>query len=195
VGTPGETDGQIMSRRRRRRGSRRRSERVGFPGEGTLASEGTPTGDADDVSESPGPEAEALDVADATTGTLAAPVSSFDQGIAPPPGEAVEPITETPVAEGPAPRRRRRTTRSATASPAVAPDGSGDTGGLTSPTAEAEVATDAVGQPELAITPTTPAPEALADEAPAATPADVAAEAEPTPVVRRRRRRTTTSSP
>jgi hypothetical protein len=47
VGLAGEADSQGLGRRRRRRGSRRRSERVGLPGEGPLGSEAGFEADAD----------------------------------------------------------------------------------------------------------------------------------------------------
>jgi uncharacterized LabA/DUF88 family protein len=93
-GTPGETDGQIANRRRRRRGSRRRSDRLGFgsdvPGTADAEAEnddGLEAGEAEDGTA-------LVDVAQASGGTQEAPVSSFDAGIAPPPEETQEPDAE-----------------------------------------------------------------------------------------------------
>src|SRR5438067_1654542 len=73
AGTPGETDGQIASRRRRRRGSRRRADRLG-----TAAEAGTATERAADLESAPDVEAPEMteteaDIASNTGADVVAP--------------------------------------------------------------------------------------------------------------------------
>jgi len=127
VGATSDGDAQALGRRRRRRGSRRRSERIGGPGEGLFASEGGPDGeglDADgsyaDGPEAEEPEALAAAAADATPAEVA--------GLSRPGSTSIEaaasaPLTADPeFAEAtPPPRNRRRSTRRPTTEAGAAP--------------------------------------------------------------------------
>lgn len=104
AGTPGDADSQSGPRRRRRRGSRRRSDRVGTVIEGSSTVAAGPEPRAAEFEEEITPTTHAVDVARASDATVE------------PATEALEPEPATPAATEapePAPRtvRRRRTTR------------------------------------------------------------------------------------
>jgi hypothetical protein len=121
TGSVGEADAQVGGRRRRRRGSRRRAERLGQLGETVSTGEGgapeatveeaeiTPTTSAAEVAQASGGTVEAE--------TVEAPADEFDQ---PAPEPAAEPAAKPvePAEPAPAPRERRRRTRRVTAAAA-----------------------------------------------------------------------------
>src|SRR5215831_992101 len=109
---PGESDGQIGGRRRRRRGSRRRAERLGVGGEVSGAGEG----------------GEAALSAEAAAAEAAVPEAAAPEAAAPAPEAPSAPeAVSTDATAAPAPRTRRRRTRAAApveahAEPAAAPE-------------------------------------------------------------------------
>jgi uncharacterized LabA/DUF88 family protein len=112
VGMSADGDAQGLGRRRRRRGSRRRSERIGGPGEGSPSSEG---GLDADGSYADGPESEEPEELSAAVEDTSAQIA----GVPEPGGATIEaPSREPSVAHAQvaaaapaAPRNRRRTAR------------------------------------------------------------------------------------
>ena len=128
VGAAGDGDAQGLGRRRRRRGSRRRSERIGGPGEG-FASEGGPEGEAleADGSYAEEPEAEEPEeviaaAADATPAEVAELIRPGSTTIEAAPSVPLTADPEFAEAAPPPARNRRRSTRRPTveAAPAAA---------------------------------------------------------------------------
>ena len=122
VGLSGDGDAQGLGRRRRRRGSRRRSERIGGPGEGTPSSEGGLDGDG---SYADGPEAEEPEELNAAVEASPAQIVGVPEPtsttIEAPSREPAAPDAEVAAPAPAAPRNRRRTARRPTAE-AVAVD-------------------------------------------------------------------------
>jgi uncharacterized LabA/DUF88 family protein len=108
AGSAGDIDSQTGTRRRRRRGSRRRSDRLGQPVEGATNAEAASSTEglfSEETEFDEGlPIAEA-EVGQASSGTVEAPASE--------PTEVEPPVSEPIVTEAPAaaPRDRRRRTR------------------------------------------------------------------------------------
>jgi uncharacterized LabA/DUF88 family protein len=169
VGAAGDGDAQGLGRRRRRRGSRRRTERIGGPGEGFPSGEGGPDADGPYADEPELEEAEELSVAlEATPAEVVELARPGSTTIEPAPSASLTADPEFAEAAPPPARNRRRSTRR--------------------PTAEAATV-DAVAAPRPADEPATvpPAPSPAADILWAAEPAPpdgkaAPADAEPSPV-------------
>jgi uncharacterized LabA/DUF88 family protein len=111
--TAADVDGQPGSRRRRRRGSRRRSERLGQPADAGLPGD---QADEDSAAEAEAEEEQAPLELDATPPEPATSTPSE-------PTVSTPPEPESAPAEAPAPRERRprRTRRTSTSTPPTAP--------------------------------------------------------------------------
>jgi uncharacterized LabA/DUF88 family protein len=133
VGSPGEADGQVGGRRRRRRGSRRRGERLGVTGDvgpgANGETSGGPNGEAPGVevaqsssgSVEAGAESAAAAARAAATDEPAEPPEALIADVPPPgaplPEPEAGPPPDTDEAPAAAPSRRSRARRVASASP------------------------------------------------------------------------------
>ena len=167
AGAPGEADMQTSGRRRRRRGSRRRADRLGATSaEGTTSGEDA-SADIDPeaaISETADPEP-SLDVSAITPTTSAIDVAQASDATVEEPGTRAVADESQQAAATPAPRDRRRRTRRVTAG-AEAPAGTAE-----APAAGSAAASSVEGVPVSPVAPSDqPVPAQSADVLPAPPP-------------------------